>query len=130
MIASAAVPVLFVVLYIPWFSVGALSVDAWGTGGTLGLVLIVAMGATAILFLLRVTGTFFDFPFEWVVTGTGAAAFLMVLYRLIEPPDLFGGGLADVEVARRAGAYMGLVCTGAIAAGGFWSTREEGRAIF
>ncbi|MBA3300930.1 MAG: hypothetical protein H0T15_03600 [Thermoleophilaceae bacterium] len=131
MLAAAAVPVLFVAMYLPWFSIAGsdISVDAWGSGGTLGLVLVVAMGATGILFLLRVTGTFFEFPFEWVVAGAGAAGFALVLYRILDPP-LLGPELGGLEVTRRAGAYLGLVCAGAIAAGGFWSTREDARPVW
>ncbi|MBA2506324.1 MAG: hypothetical protein H0V29_10330 [Thermoleophilaceae bacterium] len=132
MLAAVAVPVLFVMVYFPWFGVEGtgLTVDAWGSGGTLGLVLVVAMGSTAILFLLRVTGTYFDFPFEWLVAGAGALAFLFVAYRLASPPDLALAEQAGVVITREAGAWLGLVCCAAIGGGGFWATREETRPIY
>lgn len=127
MLAAAAVPLLFVVMYFPWYSapVGEGSLDAWGAGSSLGLVLTVAMVCTGILFLLKVTGTAFEFPFEWLVAGTGALAFLLVAYRIVDPP--LSGVL---ELQRNAGIWLGLACCAAIAAGGFWATREETQPIY
>jgi hypothetical protein len=53
-----------------------------------------------------------------VACGIGALAFLVVLYRLIDPP---GGG----EVSREIGVWLGLAESAAIALGGWLGMQEE-----
>jgi hypothetical protein len=60
-------------------------------------------------------------------TGLGALAALLVLYRLIDPPDVFEvvPGF-QIEVERKLGAFLGLIAAAAVAAGSWMAMQEEG----
>jgi hypothetical protein len=51
--------------------------------------------------------------------GLGALAFLLVLYRLIDPP-------LDGEVEREVGIWLGLLASAGIAVGGYLGMQEAG----
>ena len=57
-----------------------------------------------------------------IVTGAGALALLLVLYRLIELPgpghgaDVAGAG---IDFGRRFGIFLGLIAAGGVAYGGY-----------
>jgi formate hydrogenlyase subunit 3/multisubunit Na+/H+ antiporter MnhD subunit len=57
-----------------------------------------------------------------VVTGIGALAFLLVLYRIIDPPG--GDG-----VGREVGVWLGLIATAGITYGGYVGMQEEGTSF-
>ena len=57
-----------------------------------------------------------------VTAGIGALAFLLVLYRLIDPPG--GEG-----VGREIGVWLGLLATAGITYGGYEGMQEEGASF-
>ena len=55
-----------------------------------------------------------------ITTGIGAIAFLLVLYRLINPPD---------DLGREIGIWLGLLATAGITYGGYEGMQEEGASF-
>ncbi len=68
--------------------------------------------------LVVLTGASVSYPIAGsaVATGFGAAAFVCILFRLIDPP---GDGL-DREIA----AWLGLICAAGITVGGYLAMQE------
>jgi hypothetical protein len=57
-----------------------------------------------------------------LAAGIGGLAFLLVLYRIINPP-----GEGDVD--REIGIWLGLLATAGITAGGWLGMQEEGTSF-
>jgi hypothetical protein len=140
--ASAAA--LLVIMFVPWYGseiagqVGTVSFasaekggSAWQTLGLISVVLaltiVVSLGAVA----LRLLGS------SWRPTiGPGAAvavlggiSTLLVLFRLLVPPDLGQLGGIDVEATLSLGVFLGLAAALGVAYGGYRAMREEGSSF-
>jgi Restriction Endonuclease associating with ARP len=140
LVAGAGGLLLLLAMFLPWFglngrarvpgsgeviTVGRGEVDAWEAfSGIDVLLLLVAALAIALLLLALVTTP----PPELAVAVSGASALaaLLIVYRLIDVPDLPIGDAGDTayETGRRIGAFFGLICTAAIA----WGAGRAGAA--
>src|SRR5689334_20134337 len=133
MIAAASAAVLFPVMFLPWYGVKGVSgsVDAWEAfcwlDPYLFLTIIVALGLAVLTMTQRTVAL--PLSASLLVTGMGALAVLLVLYRIIDTP---GGGTffgVEIEVTRKIGLYLGFLASGGIAFGGFMSMRDEGASF-
>ena len=147
LIAGLAGVALFLVMFLSWFgAAGAeaelaedvqraaelLNVDpgsaatdttesGWSSMGWFGIAAIVAAILSAVAFaVVHLTGASVSAPvaLSSVACGIGAIAFVVVLYRTIDPPG-------DGEVDREIGVYFGLIATAAIVLGGYLGMQEE-----
>jgi hypothetical protein len=144
--------VLLIVMFLPWYGVGgpgAESADEAAPGGmaefpdasawqafdfidiVLAAAAIVAL-APAIAFL--VAGIRLPPVANALVAGLGILATLLVLFRLINPPEWFvvaGGEVPglEFEASRKLGVFLGLIASAAVAVGGALATREESLAL-
>ena len=140
MVAAAGGAALLVLMFLPWFG-GRLSglgapvrVDdqtGWQSFGTVSEFLIALAIAIAIgIAIARARGSMAALPVDPValVMGAGAVAFVIVLIRVIDPPDLTDVVLPGVGVdhSRKPAAYLALAAAAVIAYGG-WLQRR-GRA--
>lgn len=55
--------------------------------------------------------------------AAGALAVLIVLFRLLLPPD---GGIDELEVSRKIGVFLGLIAAAGVAFGGYTAMNERG----
>jgi hypothetical protein len=140
---------LLLVMFLPWFGVGGPGADqtatvgmaelpdasAWQAFDFIDLVLaaaaIVAI-APALAFL--VAGMRLPPVVNALAAGLGILATLLVLFRLINPPDWFvveGGQVPGLEFepTRELGVFLGLIASAAIAVGAGLVTREERLAL-
>ena len=143
LIAAGSAIVLFIVMFLPWYGSTGLAADvldqaqelgfaseiddtrsAWESFGFIDIMLlvtiIVAVGSAVASGLapnvaLPVTASV-------GTTLLGILATAVVLYRVIDPPDIEGLG----EVGRRFWLYLGLLATAGIAYGGWRGIQEEG----
>jgi hypothetical protein len=118
---------LATVLFVPWFAAPTsrpgvvVARDGWRALSTTRWVLLLVILLALALVLLTATRRAPAVPvalamLSWVL---GALAALMLLYRVIHHPGL----------SARAGIYVGLVATLAIAYGGYRSLRTEGGSL-
>jgi hypothetical protein len=95
--------------------------SGWSSMGWFGVAVIVAAIALSVGFAaVFYTGVSVSLPvaLSSLAAGAGGLAFLVVLYRAINPP-----GSGDVD--REIGLYLGLLATAAIAVGGYLGMQEE-----
>jgi hypothetical protein len=114
-IAGGATLVLFVSLFLPWFSVSAgfgnftesSSVDALTAHGYLYLVLLLALAMLGYLVLSAGLDTMPALPLrhEQILGGAAAVNLLLVLIGMLIMP---GGGSSLVKVSWDFGAFIGL----------------------
>jgi amino acid transporter len=135
MIAGASGLVLLVVMFLPWYGVsahfGGVSVsdtgNAWEVFSTIDIILflvaLVAVGAA----VGRLTDSLpEDVPVATIVTGAGALAVLLILYRIIDlpGPDLPAILSKNVDFGRRIGLFLGLIAAAGITYGGYRSVTD------
>jgi hypothetical protein len=133
LLAGASGALLLVAMFLPWFgldgrvrvpgtgqviSVGRDPLNAWEAFGAIDVVLaVVAVLAMAVL----VVGLVRSPPPALVAAAAGGAAAgaLLIVYRLIDVPDIPIGDAGDTayESGRKLGAFFGLLCTAGIAWG-------------
>lgn len=140
---------LFVALFLPWYEIGSGRVvgppdvldahaSAWDAFTILDVLL--AMGALAAIAVVIVTAVHttpaVPLTMESLVTLLGLVLLVLVVFRLADPPDVsFLESTASPaaresvdELDRAAGAWLGLVGTLGIVAGGLLAMRDERRS--
>jgi hypothetical protein len=142
MIAGISGLVLFIVMFIDWFGFetpqiqtpGGIEFDvptiegsfsAWQSFDFIDIVLLLAVIAAVGLLVLSATQTSVTLPVaaSAITAGLGILATLLVLYRIIDPPDF---GVEELDVSRKIGVYLGVIATAGIAIGGWMAMQEEG----
>jgi hypothetical protein len=139
-VSAVSAILLFIFMFFDWFGVKVSGVpgfsgDISGSGGNawdaldvipifLMLAIVVAIGVAVI----RLTDADLEPPVSLnaIVAGLGGLAFLLILYRIISPPDFASFGGVSVEGTLKFGIFLGLLAAAGIAYGGYSAMREEG----
>jgi hypothetical protein len=134
-IAGVSSVVLFIFMFLDWFSVevtgipGSGGSDAWDALNWIPIVLVVTIIAALGVAALRLMDSRYEPPVSGntIVAILGAISFLLILYRIIDPPGV-GGGVAEelVDVSPAFGIFVSLVAAAGIAYGGYKAMQEEG----
>jgi hypothetical protein len=100
------------------------SANAWESFDFIDLILLLAVIAAVSFAAIELTGASVSLPvaMSTLAAGIGGLAFLLVLYRIINPP-----GEGDVD--REIGIWLGLLATAGITAGGWLGMQEEGTSF-
>ena len=88
--------------------------NAWEAFGD--IVLLAAIVSAVGLAALRVAQSNLPLPASMIVAALGALATLLIVYRIIDPPN---------GAQREYGLYLGLVAAAAMALGAGLATRDE-----
>jgi hypothetical protein len=123
LIAGASGLALFIIMFFNWFGVEefgiGVSFNAWESFDFIDLVLlltvIVAVGLAVATAAARTVAL--PVAASAITAGLGIIATLLVLYRIIDPPE---------ELGREFGVWLGLIASAGVAAGGWLSMQEEG----
>jgi hypothetical protein len=146
LIAGVSGALLFIFMFFSWFGVDVESAvpagipedianqaieqsgvdttaNAWQSFDFIDLILLLAVIASVGFALIDMSGASVSLPVAGsaVTTGIGAIAFLLVLYRLIDPPG--------DDVGREIGVWLGLLATAGITYGGYEGMQEEGASF-
>ena len=111
------------------FTVGA-SADAWHSFTFIDIILflvaLIAIGAA----VMRATNNVIALPWPpaVIVTVAGAAAVLLILFRIIDTP-VDTNGVEGIDVSRKIGIWLGLLAAAAVAYGG-WRAMQESDVSF
>lgn len=131
-IAGVSGVLLFIFMFFDWFSVstsdGFINVtagNAWDWLDVIPIILLIAIVAAVGVAVVRLTDAVFEpaISMNAVVSVLGAISFLLILYRIISPPD---SGLSEIDVSPAFGIFLALIAAAGIAYGGYRAMQEEG----
>lgn len=139
-VSAGSAILLFIFMFFEWFGVkisgvSGFSGDVSGSGGSawdaldvipifLMLAIVVAIGVAVV----RLTDADLEPPVSLnaIVAGLGGFAVLLILYRIIFPPDFASFGGVTVDATLKFGIFLGLIAAAGIVYGGYSAMREEG----
>jgi hypothetical protein len=140
-VSAVSAILLFVFMFFDWFGVKVSGVpgfsgDISGSGGGsawdaldvipifLMLAIVVAIGVA----MIRLTDADLEPPVSLnaLVAALGGLAVLLILYRIVSPPDFGSFGGVSVDATLKFGIFLGLIAAAGIAYGGYSAMREEG----
>ncbi len=143
-IAGVSAVLLFVFMFFDWFTAevsvsgggfaGSASAggSAWDALEVIPIFLVLAIVAGLGVAVIRLSDAVFEpaIPVNAVVAVLGAAAAILILYRIVDPPG-GGGSLAgvSVDVSPAVGIFLGLLAAAGIAYGGYRAMDEEGASF-
>jgi len=132
----SGIALILIMFIFDWFSVSAaggigpsFGGNAWDVFDVIDIVLFITSIAAIGLAVAAMTQSAPNMPvaLSAIVTGLGALSVLLVLYRIISPPD---GGLGDlIDVSRSIGVFLGLIAAAGITYGGWRAMSEEGTSF-
>jgi hypothetical protein len=139
-IAAVSAIVLFVLMFFHWFkaevSIGARAasegVSAWDALDWIPIVLVITILAALFLGTLRLTDARYEPPVSGnaIVAVLGGLSFLLILYRIIDPPGASGSTAGfSFDVSPEFWIYVSLVAAAGIAYGGYRAMGEEGTSF-
>lgn len=122
-IAGGAGIALLIVMFLPWYDVSAEfsgfsaseSANAWEVFSFVDIVLFLTAVAAVAVAVLSAQNRLAALPVPagQLLLGLGALATLLVVFRILSVPD--GGIDVDgVDVGRKIGVFLGLICAAAI----------------
>lgn len=132
-IAGASGVLLFIFMFFDWFTASvstgfftaSVGGSAWDAMEVIPIILMIAIVAAVGVAVVRLTDAVFEpaISMNAVVAVLGAISFLLILYRIISPPD---SGFEGVSVDPAVGAFLGLIAAAGIAFGAYRAMQEEG----
>lgn len=132
-IAGVSAILLFIFTFFDWFKVSAsnefvtVSVggSAWDALDVIPIILLIAIVAAVGVAVIRLTDAGFEpsISMNAVVAILGIISVLLILYRIIDPPD---SDFSGISVDPAVGIFLGLIAAAGIAFGGYKAMQEEG----
>jgi len=136
MIAAVSAIALLIIMFISWFGVedsegGA---NAWESFGFIDIILFLTILAAIGAAVMSANAQSVNLPvaLSAIVTGLAILSVLLILFRIISPPDIVGNAFgvdSGVDATRKIGVFLGLLAALGIAYGGFEAMRDEGTSI-
>lgn len=137
--AVSAIALLLIMFIFSWFGFDAQGgldlggANAWESFGLIDLILFITVVAAVGLAAMKANSQSVDLPVAGsaIVAGLGILSVVLILFRIISPPDFGLGDLGDLggDVTRKIGVFLGLIAAGGIAYGGYESMQEEGTSF-
>jgi hypothetical protein len=135
-IAGVSAILLFIFMFFDWFTVSASNGfvtvsaggSAWDALDVIPIILLIAIVAAVGVAVVRLTEADFEptISMNAIVAILGIVSVLLVLYRIISPPD---SGFTGVNVDPAVGIFLGLIAAAGIAYGGYRAMQEEGASF-
>ena len=144
--AGSAIALILIMFIFKWFSLSVSSAalggfggfsaevsrNAWGSFGFIDILLFITALAALAMAYVSASGQKVSLPIALsaIVTGLGILCVLLVLFRIISPPNFSGVDLpSGVDKGRKIGAFLGLIATAGLAYGGYVAMQEEGTSF-
>jgi len=140
-VSAVSAVLLFVFMFFDWFGVEVSGVpgfsgtvsssgggSAWDALDVIPIFLMLAIVAAIGVAVIRLTDADVEPPVSMnaIVAGLGGFAVLLILYRIVSPPDFGSFGGVSVDATLKFGIFLGLIAAAGIAYGGYSAMREEG----
>jgi hypothetical protein len=140
-IAGISAILLFAFMFLDWYSFRFIQEsnllsylnlfidngNAWRALGVIPFVLEGTIAIALVVVLLALLGSRWEakIPAGLAVAVLGAVSFLLILYRIIDPPLYEEARGYRFDSTALLGIYLALAAAGGIALGGCWAMREE-----
>lgn len=125
-IAGGAALALFACMFLGWFNFGFVTQDAWEALHFISPVLTVVVVFTLAAVGMKAAGkSLGEVPADSVIFVLGCLAFILVLFRLIDPVSIGGEGFEE-SASVEAGIFLALLASAGIAGGGYLATGGAG----
>lgn len=136
----SGIALLLIMFILDWFSYGegpfSEGGNAWQTMEIIRFVILLAALAGIALAVLAATQSDLDMPVAMsaIAAGLGILATILILFRIISPPDFGLGEVADAlggefDVGRSIGVFLGLIAAAGVAYGGWRAMQDEGTSF-
>jgi hypothetical protein len=140
-VSAVSAVLLFVFMFFDWFGVEVSGVpgfsgtvssseggSAWDALDVIPIFLMLAIVVALGVAVIRLTDADVEPPISMnaIVAALGGLAVLLILYRIVFPPDFGSFGGVSVDATLRFGIFLGLLAAAGIAYGGYSAMREEG----
>jgi uncharacterized membrane protein YhaH (DUF805 family) len=138
-ISAVSAILLFIFMFFDWFGAKVSSVSgfsgslegggsAWDALDVIPIFLMAAIVVALAVAVIRLTDADVEPPFSLntLVAALGALAFILILYRIINPPEGASFGGVSVDITLKIWIFVSLICAAGIAYGGYSAMREEG----
>jgi hypothetical protein len=147
---ASAIALLLIMFIFKWFGVevesdlidlggfagASTSFNAWGSFSFIDIILLITIIAALAMAYLHASRTRIDLPvsISVIVAALGVLSVLLILFRIISPPDILDtGGVSfeggEINNTRKIGAFLGLIAAAALAYGGYRAMQEEGTSF-
>ena len=143
---ASGVALLLIMFLFSWFGIEVAGfgspegANAFEAFGLIDIVLLITAITAIALPVMSMTQSQVDLPvaLSAVVALLGALSVVLVLFRIISPPDFGIPGSVDVgfgevdtgaDTTREIGVFLGLLAALGVAAGGWMAMQEEGTSI-
>jgi hypothetical protein len=140
-VSAVSAVLLFVFMFFDWFGVKVSGVpgfsgevtssgggSAWDALDVIPIFLMLAIVVAIGVAIVRLTDADVEPPVSMnaIVAALGGFAVLLILYRIVFPPDFDSFGGVSVDATLKFGIFLGLLAAAGIAYGGYSAMREEG----
>ncbi len=141
--AVSAIALLLIMFIFKWFGLSidtgglgglggsaSVSANAWQSFGFIDIILFITILVAVGLAVMKANQQSVNLPVaaSALTAGLGILSVLLILFRIISPPDFGAGGVSidGVDTTRKIGAFLGLIGAAGIAYGGYLAMQEEG----
>lgn len=142
-IAGASAVLLFIFMFFDWFSVevsvstggfaGSASEggSAWQAFSAIDLFLLLTVVVAVAVAIIRLSDAMVEPPVSLnaIAAVLGGISVLLILYRIIDTPDVGNFPGVSVDVSPSIGAFLGLIAAAGIAYGSYRAMQEEGSSF-
>jgi hypothetical protein len=141
----AGIALFLIMIIFKWYGVKVTAGGFSGQGGTrnafesysfIDIILFITAVVAVALPLMSASQADIGLPvaLSAVVAGLGILCVILIIIRIISPPDLEAGGIhvSDVpgaDVTRKIGVWLGLIAAAGVAYGGWQAMQEEGTSF-
>jgi hypothetical protein len=132
----SGIALLLIMFIFDWFTVEAagglgpsFGGNAWDTMEIIRFILLITALAAIALAVVSATQSKVDMPvaLSAITAGLGILSVVLIIFRIISPPD---GGVGDlIDVGRAIGVFLGLIAAAGVAYGGYLAMQEEGTSF-
>jgi uncharacterized membrane protein YgcG len=137
-IAGVSAILLFIFTFFDWFGVkatgaaGSITVpgggSAWDALDIIPWIIVLAVIAVLVMVYVKASDAAVDAPLTAIATGLSGLVVLLILYRVISPPD-YDTLAGSFDGTRKAGLWLGLIASIGMAYGSYRAMEEEGSSF-
>jgi hypothetical protein len=139
-IAGISGLILLILLWLTWFNLDVpdtpgveidTGLSAWQAFSLIDIIVFITAVSAIALGLMAATQTSVNLPvtLSAIVAGLGILSVLLILFRIISPPDFEAFGVTVADTNRSYGVFLGLLAALGVTYGAWLTMQEEGASF-